>query len=160
MKTIPLTQNLEAIVDDDDYNELIAINWYTRRTPNGDCYAQANKKINGKWTTIQMHRFILGITNPSIDVDHINHNGLDNRRENIRACTRKENSYNQRAVDGSSSQYKGVRLHHLTGKWEARSRLHGTLHYLGLYGSEVEAAQAVDAFMAEHHGEFANLNLS
>lgn len=101
MKTITLTQGKVAIVDDDDFDWLNQVKWFTKITGNGTrSYAARFKRINKRPTTIYMHRAIMtddleavGLTGK--EVDHINRNTLDNRRENLRVCTKQQNLANR-----------------------------------------------------------------
>ena len=95
MKQIPLTQGRFALVDDDDYDDLAQLRW-TAGGKKG-YYAVRNFYINGKRMAELMHRRILAVTS-SLDVDHINHNTIDKRKENLRVCTRSENLKNKRQV--------------------------------------------------------------
>lgn len=107
----------------------------------------------GRGASTYLHRLILA---DAAIVDHINGNGLDNRRINLRSCTRAQNSRNMRAPLLGSSRYKGVRQ--FAGKWRASIRLSGTRIHLGTFATEEEAALAYDAVAAEHYGDFAFLN--
>lgn len=98
-----------------------------------------------------MHRLILN--NPP-RVDHFNSDGLDNRRENIRACTASQNMFNRRKQAGSS-QFKGVSWYKRHGKWVAKLRCHGKDYFLGYFTDEKEAALAYQAAAKELFGEFA-----
>lgn len=98
MKTISLTQGKAAIVDDEDYDWLNQVKWYTKVTSDGyKIYAARFKRIDGRPTTIYMHRAIMGgnLDEPEIpqgyEVDHDNDDGLDNRRENLKIVTKSEN---------------------------------------------------------------------
>jgi hypothetical protein len=92
------------------------------------------------------------------DVDHANHNTLDNRRENLRVCNRHENNSNARKRRGTSSRYKGVSWHGVSGKWAARIQSRNKMNNLGLFDTAKEAAQAYDEVAKQLHGEFAVLN--
>ncbi len=89
------------------------------------------------------------------EVDHINHDGLDNRRCNLRLATRANNCHNQRSFKGSS-KYKGV--WRVGEKWAACIRVDGRSKRLGTFVSEKEAALAYNQAAREHYGEFAKLN--
>jgi len=105
-----------------------------------------------------VHRVILGLSvNDGLEADHINHNGLDNRRCNLRVCTRQQNQMNKRAMRGSS-KFKGVFWHSHAKKWGACITLQGRNKYIGVFISEIDAARAYDRYAAEHFGEFAYLN--
>lgn len=95
--------------------------------------------------------------------DHINHDKLDNRRENLRLCTQAENSRNSvkrtwRNGKQPTSRYKGVSLHRQSGKWRAQLYRERKLYCLGYYATEEQAARAYDAAAREHFDEFAYLN--
>ncbi|NIO86130.1 MAG: hypothetical protein GTN53_36705 [Candidatus Aminicenantes bacterium] len=92
-------------------------------------------------------------------VDHIDRNGLYNRKRNLRQCSRRQNSYNRRGNSRGSSQYKGVFWHKVGRKWEARITYKGNTNYLGLYENERDAARAYDEKAKELYGEYAYLNL-
>lgn len=89
-------------------------------------------------------------------VDHINGNPLDNRRENLRLCTVKENNWNRRRRIGGSSRFKGVSR--AGNRWKAIIWPNGSQKYLGSYADPEEAARAYDRAAAEEYGEFACLN--
>lgn len=90
-------------------------------------------------------------------VDHINGNGLDNRRENLRLATARENALNSRPRKGRS-KFKGVYLDTLRGNWYVQIRAKGRGRYVGSFWSELDAARAYNKAALEHYGEFARLN--
>ena len=91
-------------------------------------------------------------------IDHINHNGLDNRKENLRFVTRAQNQQNRRSTKNSSSQYKGVGWHKASNKWRAKIGHKGKQTYLGLFTCEHQAALAYNEKALELWGENALLN--
>ncbi|MHC4659626.1 MAG: AP2 domain-containing protein, partial [Planctomycetota bacterium] len=92
-------------------------------------------------------------------VDHINHNGLDNRKVNLRVATRAQNSRNIRKSQNKfSSNYKGVHFRRREGLWMARITVDGRTLYLGDFKEEVDAARAHDRAAMKYHREFAALN--
>jgi len=93
-------------------------------------------------------------------IDHINHNGLDNRKANLRLATRAQNSRNRRPVGRGSSKYKGVTYRKSDGVFIADIRAGRKRIYLGCFKSETEAAKAYDAGAKKYHGEFASLNFN
>lgn len=157
MKRIELSQGHFAIVDDEDYEHLIQHNWYSRKTKN-TIYAVANMNK----TTVQMHRFIMK-PERNFMVDHKNRNGLDNRRENLRICTRSKNLMNSKKPGGKlTSKYKGVCYQkqspgHLKC-WKAEIRLNGKSIFLGYFYSEIEAAKAYNIAAVKYFGDFSNIN--
>ena len=97
--------------------------------------------------------YVVGATPPK-DIDHINHVRDDNRWENLRPATRRENAVNTGPRRGNTSGHRGVTWDKLAGKWRAQSRCGGRCVYLGLHTSLEEAAAVADAWRKEHHGEF------
>lgn len=106
-----------------------------------------------------MHRLLIYVP-PGFEVDHINRNGLDNRRANLRTCTKSENAANREKVGGdTSSKYKGVHRRADSGKWMARIKVNGRRRSLGCFYSEEEAALAYNVAATEEFGEFARVNV-
>lgn len=155
MRHIPLvTKGYSAIVDDADYDYLSQFRWYAlKKKETRTVYAVAD--IESK--RISMHRLILAP--PScLEIDHINGDGLDNQRKNLRPATRQQNSCNlQRAPRNNKSGYKGV-FQVENGKWRAVVKAHGKNHYLGRYATAQQAAEAYNEAAKLYHGEFASLN--
>jgi len=151
MKTIPLTQNKCALIDDEDFKKVNAHKWYALKSGHywyACSYDSKNKK------TIYMHRLILN-TPTGTDTDHINHNGLDNRKKNLRTCTKAQNQHNTMLCKRrKKSKYKGLYWNKKGGKWVAR--INRT--YIGSYSDEKEAALAYDKAAKELYGEFACTN--
>jgi hypothetical protein len=107
-----------------------------------------------------MHRFILGITNPKIKVDHRNRYELDNRRTNLRIPTNSQNGANaNKCRHRTSSRFKGVSWHKRLRKWCAHIGVNRGLIHLGYFTNELDAARSYDAAAREHFGEFAKFNL-
>lgn len=144
-KSIQLTQGKIALVDDEDFERLNQYKW---------CFSgqYAQRKVLRK--TILMHRVILECP----QVDHIDGNRLNNQRSNLRACNHAQNQMNREKSKGLSSVYKGVSWHKQVEKWRARIQTNQGCLYLGLFESEIEAAQTYDEAAKEHFGEFARLN--
>ena len=150
---IPLTQGKFTIVDAEDYDRLNRYQWYACKCKST---YYAGRVEGGR--TIRMHREIMRAPK-GVLVDHINHNGLDNRKSNLRLCTNAQNCYNQRASSNGSSRYKGVSWHKCSRKWSARIRCEGKFYNLGDFEDEIEAAMVYDDKAVELFGEFAYLNL-
>lgn len=159
MKQIPLTKGYVALVDDADYEAVSKFKWYARiqrRTVYAErvAYAPDNKQ-----TTIMLHRFILSITDPQIDVDHEDHNGLNNQRYNLRSTNASGNGGNaQKTSSLTSSRFKGIFWRKDRNKWRANIRVNRKLISLGCFSSEQEAALAYNKAAKELFGEFALLN--
>ncbi len=153
MKRIPLTQGMIAIVDDEDYEMLARHRWHYRKpdTTTG----RAGRRL-GPHKQILMHQEIMG-KKAGYEIDHINHNGLDNRRSNLRFCTPSQNHWNQRSRCGTS-KYKGVSWKASRKKWTAQIYGDHKTFYLGLFVSEEDAARSYDRAARERFGEFAYCN--
>jgi len=154
MAIILLSKNKYAVVDDSDFAELNQYKWYAMKNKK-DYYAarhERGKTYNRK--TILMHRQIVNASEFQ-DVDHKNRNTLDNRRENLRECSRSQNMANMKSVANTTSTYKGVQFQPERNKWRARI---GTKH-LGRFNTGIEAALAYDRAAIIKYGEFARLNI-
>jgi hypothetical protein len=152
-KQIPLTQNKFALVDDADYGTLAKHKWYASGN-----YACRDIWVDGKKKVLWMHRVIMNAPE-GMDVDHINGNGLDNRRScNLRVCTRAQNLKNMRKPSTNTSGYKGVSFNKQTGRWSAYYKLNSKKHSIGEFDTPEEAAAAYDVYASKHYGEFARLN--
>ncbi|MCB1469043.1 MAG: HNH endonuclease [Rhizobiaceae bacterium] len=149
MKTIPLTGGGYAIVDDEDYERVSACKWWTQKGKGGCLYAVRSR---GQL----LHREIMRV-GPGQFVDHINRDGLDNRKANLRVCTNAQNMANQAKRKGTSSRYKGV---HVTasGKYVATIESAGTILHLGTFREEERAARQYDRAARVFFGNFARTN--
>jgi hypothetical protein len=155
MKEIPLTQGQVAFVDDDMFEYLNQFKWCARKNWRV-FYARGwiNKKC------VSMHRVILKLTDPNIKVDHIDCNGCNNQRTNLRICTTAQNCMNKRKDLNCTSPYKGVYIDkyrriskYKTLIWDDKNQ-----HLLGYFKNEIDAAKAYDKKALEFFGEFARLN--
>ena len=153
MRHIELTQGKQAIVDDADYALLSKYKWCTRRTCNGSLYAVRTCYSEEGSISVPMHRVITSCPDDKV-VDHVNHNGLDNRRENLRVCTVSQNAQNS-LPRRRSSKFKGVHWHTRDRKWVAKIKFEGKSTFIGCFTDEVKAARAYDIKAIELHGEFA-----
>ena len=146
-----------AIVDNQDVWSVSTYRWF-RRGPKGREYARA--WIPQWQKTVAMQRFLLDPhAAPDLQVDHINRNRFDNRRENLRWATQSENMRNIAGHRRRRSRYKGVSPHTVHGRpyWRWSIRVDGKL-MSGHSASEVEAAKEYDRLAFEYHGRFARLN--
>jgi len=157
-RRIPLTQGKYAIVDPEDYERLAKYKWFAIRYERGYYAVRAARDSKGRQRNVRMHREIMGEPKGKI-IDHINHNGLDNRKANLRFVTRQQNSWNKRKQRGGcSSKYKGVTWSKRSGKWQTRITYNGKSILIGYFDDEQAAAEAYDGKAAELYGEYAVLN--
>lgn len=160
-KTIQLTQGYETVVDDEDYDWLMEMGkWCSRPHNKRLIYAAKGRRKDDpeKPKTIRMHRMVMNV-DPDVFVDHINNDGLDNRKENLRICSHRENLRNQRPQNrNATSKYKGVGWHHGSKKWRAYIRINGKDLHLGVFSDELSAAIAYDEAAHKYFNDFARTN--
>lgn len=155
-REIPLGNGGVAIVDEVDFVRLGGFKWSADRV--GRCtYASRFVGTPPNRRKIYLHREILKPKTGKL-VDHINGDGLDNRRENLRICTKGQNQRNQRKQIGTSSRFKGVSFDKSRGSWTAYISINGKRKVLGRFGQEEVAAREYDAAAKKHYGDFAKLN--
>jgi len=156
-KEIPLSRGLVTIVDEADYEQLSQWKWHASKTRHDVSYAvRNNPDIPG--SLILMHVEILK-PEVGLETDHINGDGLDNRRENLRAVTHTQNMLNRKSVSGSTSIYKGVSWHNGSKKWRAVGpTVSSEKKHIGMFDREIEAALAHDRSIIEAGSDFARLN--
>jgi len=146
INTKPITRFL---IDKQDVSILGDKNWCI------GCGGYISSKNNGK--NCLLHRLIVNAS-ADLQVDHINMNKLDNRRCNLRICTRSQNKYNTAAPSHNTSGFKGVLWRKNSNKWMARVSVNGKYISLGLYDDILDAARAYNEAALKYHGEFARLN--
>lgn len=157
MKEIVLTQGLVTIVDDECFERFGKFKWHTIKDGR-NYYAGRNAGFFPCQKKQLLHREILSAPE-GMDTDHINGNGLDNRRENLRLCTKQENNFNKRHIrNGKSSQFKGVCWDGRNLKWHARIQVDGREISLGRFYDEYEAARSYDTAARKLFGDFAAPN--
>ena len=156
-RRIALTLGQYAIVDPEDYYAISKYNWFA--VPSGSIYyAMRNDFAGHKYAPVSMHRQILPVPKGLV-VDHINNNGLDNRRANLRGITEAQNRFNRCKRAKASSKFKGVCWHKLSERWMVNISANKHRIFLGYFDDEVKAAKAYDEAAKKYHGEFARLNL-
>lgn len=155
MAQLTLSDGTSVLVDSEDISALIKFTWH-RNTDTNRSTDYAYAKIDGQ--LLYMHRLIMGFP-AGLCVDHIDGNGLNNQKSNLRVVTKSQNGMNSKKKKKTTSEFKGVSFHKRTGKWRAygRSALTGKVHDLGYYSLETRAAQVYNDFCAKHN-PYAKLN--
>ena len=151
MREIELTNVDITLVDDEDYIDVVRYQWYAFENGWGKVYA---KCTSHKVSHRLLHNFLLDM----IGVDHINGDGLDNRRGNLRLATRSQNAINAKKRKNTTSRFKGVYFDSYTGKWRAAIHRDGKRIHLGRFAVEEDAAFAYNRAAVELFQDFALLN--
>jgi hypothetical protein len=157
MKEIQLTQGKVALVDDEDYEYLMQWKWFANKK-GSTFYAVRSLHSNNVRKTIFMHRLITNNINTKMQTDHLNGNGLDNRKINLRICTTSQNSMNRGLQINNTTGFKGVNYDKFSNKFRAQIRVNNIYKNLGYYIDPKDAARAYNAAAIKLHGEFAKLN--
>lgn len=155
MRKIPLTQGAHALVDDEDYQRLSAIKWRLSKRSGHRGYAVRTTGRRRAQKSLYMHRVILNAP-ANRHVDHIDGDGLNNCRSNLRLCTRSQNLSNHRKYKNNQSGFVGVRRN--GRKWQALVKKNGKDYCFGTFPTKIQAAVARDEAAKELHGNFARLN--
>lgn len=152
---IQLNKEKRVTLDLEDFKRLKQYKWYLFKSDNKE-YAIRRTEDGA---TVFMHREILGVVNEDskVYVDHIDRNGLNNERSNLRLCNNSQNQYNTSKKKNSKQKYKGVRETRY-GTYEARIRANGKRLHLGTFKTIEEAVEVYNAKARELHGEFAYIN--
>ena len=151
-RKIPLTKNQFALVDPADYKKLKKYRWSAIEKPNTFYAVRYHRKKE-----ISMHRHLTNAP-PHLVVDHIDHNGLNNCRSNLRLCSFAQNMRNVTSNSGSTSAYKGVHWNKRMKRWAAAIQFEKKQYHLGYFTDQIAAAKAYDKKAAELFGQFACLN--
>lgn len=163
MTLVPLTQGRVALIDDEDAERVLVFCWtyaWSERSKKARAYRGTTK--GGKRVTVLLHRFVMNAPD-GIQVDHIDNDGLNCQKYNLRLATNSQNHHNMRKKGGSRSRYKGVYLNKRAQQrgnacYYTRISIAGKHEWVGAFFSEEEAARAYDARARELHGVFARLN--
>lgn len=152
VKRIPLNRGLSSLVEEEDFNKVSLLGkWGCMK---GNKYA--GKRVGGK--IIYMHRFIMDCP-LNMEVDHINGDGLDNRKSNLRICTSQQNRYNHKLMSTNKSGYNGVYFHKGMKKWETSISVKDKTIHLGFFINIEDAAKAHDKYVKKYRGKFARMNI-
>ena len=158
-RLVPLTRGHFAIVDEPDFGAIMANVWHAAEGTSGIWYAERSQSLGRRrYVCLSMHREVIAAP-IGLVVDHVNGNGLDNRRSNLRLASVAQNAANKfNSPNQRAGRAKGVTWNRSAGRWQAAIGHAGKVHYIGLFGSEEEASSAYDAEASRRFGEFANLN--
>ena len=157
MKTIPLTQGYFTKVDNEDYEKFASIRWHAAFGADSKPRACRKTDLNGKKVTQHLSRVITE-AKKGTNVDHINHDTLDNRKSNLRFCNPSENQANMIKPKNNTSGYKGVCWNKMAHKWQVNICKDCKRYYFGLHKSKKKAARVYDDAAIKMFGEFAKLN--
>ena len=166
-KKISPSRGMFALVDDEDYEWISGLGKWMAISCSGSFYASRNtprpQRKRGVPTVILMHRLIMGVFDVrGVEIDHINGNTLDNRRENLRFANRSQQAMNQKIRSDNTSGYRGVSydndLYDRKKRWVVEIHANGKKHRLGRYSTAEEAARVYDRVAIELHGDFSRLN--
>lgn len=157
----------EALVDDEDYDYINQWKWQVKKHRK-TFYGHRTKWIpnsGGKKAHYKMHRMIMNVTDPNIEIDHIDQNGLNCQKSNLRIATHKQNRQNITSKSNSTSKYLGVFISNYSSgnsKFCCQISINGKSTHLGTWPlteeGEIQAAKAYDKAAKIQYGEFANLN--
>ena len=158
-RRIPLTQGKYTIVDPDDYRRISKHKWCAVKIGRTFYAARTIRTKPGKQRQVAMHRRIIDVPD-NMFVDHINRNGLDNRKANLRPATHTQNIRNRAKYKNRTygSKYKGVTWHRQHNLWQAQIRVKRKSIFLGSFHNELQAAKAYDRAARKYHRQFAALN--
>jgi len=150
MKKVKLTQGKYSLVDDADFKKVKSIKWYAH-FDGFNWYARRNIRLDcGKRSGQTIHVFLLG-SRKNKEVDHVNGNGLDNQRKNLRFLSHSKNLLNRGRQSNNTTGYTGVSFHKATKKYRAYGRLNGKHVHLGVHSTVTKAKQAYKTFAEEHY---------
>jgi hypothetical protein len=151
---VPLTKGYEAIIDAADVPLVEGVNWFAVVQLSAVYAQRSARRVNGKRKAVLLHRVIMDAPD-GLEVDHVNGDGLDNRRSNLRLATRSENQHNRRVQNNNTSGFKGVSWHKRDLKWYARIGLDGRRKLLGFFDTPEAAYAAYVEASTRLHGDFA-----
>jgi len=158
MRSINISRGATTIVDDEDFDLLNSYNWSSIPKDNTDYVVRKGRRRTCEPRTVQMHRQIMGYP-VGVQIDHINGNGLDNRKSNLRIASVQTNSFNRakpRVL--CTSRYKGVLQRKGKVIWESRVKYNDKAIHLGSFTSEEDAAAAYNYGALLMYGEYARFN--
>jgi hypothetical protein len=154
MKQIPLSRELFATVDDDDFEKINQYKWYALKSLNTFYAHRQFRNKDGKLKSQYMHRVVLNVEDSKIEVDHKNKNGLDNTKSNLRQATKKQNAHNRSINTKNTTGFRGVFLEKRVQKYRAQIRINGKINSLGYFSNPEDASAAYETKAKEIFNEF------
>ena len=156
MKKINLTKEKYSLISDIDFKKINHYKWYAHWGGN-TFYAVRNFRMkNGKRKMIMMHRVIMKPPSNK-EIDHIDGDGLNNQRNNLRICSHKQNLRNQGIPKNNTSGFKGVVWDKRDRRWRAQIRVNYKNIRLGSFKSKIEAHKEVVKAYKKYHKEFSRI---
>ncbi len=149
MIKVPINKNYELLLDDEDINYTIFYTW----SFNGR-YVNRHITLGSIRTTQSIHRFLTGCDDPTMVVDHIDGNPLNNQKSNLRVCTQTENIRNRKLNSNNTSGFKGVSWIKRQKKWKATITLNKKQIHLGYFFYPEEAYAAYKEASTKYHKEY------
>lgn len=155
MAYVPLTRGKTAVIDAADAHLVGGVNWCAVKF--GDTfYAATNRRLDGKRRVAYAHRDLMTPPDDMI-VDHIDGNGLNCRRSNMRLATRAQNVRNSRRPKHNTSGFKGVSYNRKNQRWQAHIKVDSKSTYLGLYATPEDAYAAYCVASERYHGKYGRI---
>jgi hypothetical protein len=153
MKKIPLSQGLFAIVDDEDYERVSKYKWFALKDKH-TFYAIRSIRKNGRQSKQKMHRLILKMRNSKILIDHINKNGIDNRKKNLRKASSLQNSHNRKIPITNTTGFRGVHWRKDIKKFASYININRKKTHLGIFPTAKLASITYECAAKKHFGKF------
>jgi hypothetical protein len=150
---VPLTKGYEAVIDAEDAVILQFFSWSAKPKPS-KVYAVTGLKSRSGYTTVLMHRMIMRYP-LGLQVDHIDGDGLNNRKSNLRVATHAQNMWNRGPQHNNTSGFRGVSWHEKSAKWQARIKHENGRMFLGYFDTAEAANEAYIEASKRLHGDFA-----
>lgn len=146
-----------VLYDDDDHELICKHTWTLNFKSQNQKYVYTTFRTNGIVQQLKMHHLICPISN-NLVVDHIDGNGLNNRRDNLRLATQRQNICNKSIQRNNTTGYKGVHFHKKAKKYTVSFKINGRSLYGGIFVNIIEAAKRYNELAIKYYGEFAKLN--
>lgn len=149
-RTKAYRDGIKFLIDPDDYDKFVKDYRFSLKT---DGYVKYSSSKDGLCNKL-LHRVIMGDPGGK-DIDHINRNPLDNRRDNLRICSHQQNTFNRTKYSNNTSGFKGVSFHKEKQKFRANINIDGKRKHLGYFENAEDAHEEYKKAAIKHHGEFA-----